>query len=205
MLAWSGFYSVSKSKFSMLASCDVIKNQDISFTKGSRSGTQSSWPPSDSSWQCYTYTIITCLEPLPNCQCHLKFLGCGCPVSWLARLLASFPTLLHFYLSLTYTEVEERHKMEKGLGSFITWVDTRWAKHIQICTHHSQSKWVVSTMCLQVGLNRWSDALFEPSTRSSQFFFALLHSCLVNTNIILTLFLYLLLSLFFGWTQWVKA
>ena len=32
MLAWSGFYSVSKSEFSVLASCDVIENQDISIT-----------------------------------------------------------------------------------------------------------------------------------------------------------------------------
>ena len=64
------FYALSV-QFSVLVSCHVIVNQEIGFTKGSKSGTESY--PSDSSWH------ITCLEPLLSCQIMLfQVLGlCG--------------------------------------------------------------------------------------------------------------------------------
>ena len=40
------YYAMSV-QFSVLVSCHVIVNQEIGFTKGSKSGTS---PPSDSSW-----------------------------------------------------------------------------------------------------------------------------------------------------------
>ena len=56
MLCWYSFL--------VLVSCHVIENQEIGFTKGSKSGTASGWP--FIGFQ--LHTCITCLEPLLNCQ-----------------------------------------------------------------------------------------------------------------------------------------
>ena len=52
---------------SQLASAEV---QEIGFKEFSTE-LRRGWPPADSSWH-----VITCLEPLLNCQCYFKFWGC---------------------------------------------------------------------------------------------------------------------------------